>query len=305
MSTLHPYSLSLLLSEGTFSCVKASEVLGFVSHDALTRSLKRTEQYARVIDWQTLPKKGTLIFDDTVIGKPHSEKIENVVWTWDSSEKRVTQGISFLLALWIAEGKTYLLSVVFPGTENRNDLVRQLMESLNEQGFEPERVLFDAWYAASETLNLLHGLGWTYASRIKGNRLFNGQALEKFRFDGARSRTGKMNGVKHKVQVVKHSDRYLLTNELTPHTSQTLEAVYEKRWVIETVFRALKHLLHLESCACRSSDAQLSHVLCCLEALKYLQQAFPGISLEAARQEMLHRYRCSNCRPDLTQLVTA
>lgn len=305
MSTLHPYSLSLILSEGAFSCVKASEVLGFVSHDALTRSLKRTEQYERVIDWEALPKRGVLIFDDTVIGKPHSEKIENVLWTYDSAEKRVTQGISFLLALWIVDGQTHLLSVAFPGTENRNELVRNLIHTLNEQKFEPELVLFDAWYAASETLNLLHQLGWTYVSRIKGNRLFNGQALEKFRFDGARSRTGKMNGVKHRVQVVKHHDRYLLTNELIPHTSLTLAAVYEKRWVIETVFRALKTLLHLESCACRSSDAQLSHVLCCLEALSYLQREFPNLSPEAARQEMLHRYRCPNCREDLTQLVTA
>lgn len=305
MSALSPYSLALLLNEGSFSCVKAAQSLGFVSHDALTRSLLKRWRDPGVINWDALPKSGVLVVDDTVIAKPHSEHISHVVWTYDSSEGHVVRGISFLLALWISDGRTHVISVSFPGTENRQDLLEGLLRELKAREFEVETVLMDAWYGSSRIFNLIQSFGWTYVSRAKGNRLFNGQGLQTFRFEGARSRTGKLNGVKHRVQVVKHHDRYLVTNELTPHTSRTLADAYQKRWVIETVFRALKSVLHLEKCSCRSVDAQISHVLSSLEAFLYLQREFPGPSTEAAQQEMLHRYRCKTCRPELIQLVTA
>lgn len=101
MSALSPYSLALLLNEGSFSCVKAAQSLGFVSHDALTRSLLKRWRDPGVINWDALPKSGVLVVDDTVIAKPHSEHISHVVWTYDSSEGHVVRGISFLLALWI------------------------------------------------------------------------------------------------------------------------------------------------------------------------------------------------------------
>ncbi len=305
MSALNAYSLALILNEGSFSCVKAAQSLGFVSHDALTRSLLKVWRSPDVIDWDALPKSGVLIVDDTVIAKPHSECISHVTWTYDSCESRVVRGISFLLALWVSEGRTHILSVSFPGTENRQDLFESLLKELNAREFEVETVLMDAWYGSSRILNLIHSFGWRYVSRAKGNRLFNGQALQTFRFNGARCRIGRLKGIQHRVQVAKHHDRYLVTNELEPHTSQTLADAYQKRWVIETVFRALKSVLHLEQCSCRSVDAQISHALCALEAYLYLQREFPGNSTESAQQEMLRRYRCHNCRPDLIQLVTA
>ena len=305
MQSLNVYSLALILNEGSFSCVKASQTLGFVSHDSLTRQLAQTWQYTAVADWSTLPKQGTLVIDDTVIAKPYGPTIDHVTWTYSSLEKDVIQGISSVLTLWIAEGQTYVLSLEFPGNENRNQRFRELLDEVNKQGLKPELLLFDAWYACAETLNRIHSFGWTYVSRIKSNRKFNKASLNTHSFNGAKSLTGKLKGVYYQVQIVKHHDRYLVTNELTPHTSQTLSQVYQDRWVIETVFRALKQVLHLEKCSCRNSDAQYSHVLCALEAYLYLQREFPALSIEAAQQEMLRQYRCPSCRPSLTQLISA
>jgi len=61
MNTLSKYSLALLLNEGSFSCVKASKSLGFVSHDHLTRQLAKEEIPTPVADWNILPKKGLLL----------------------------------------------------------------------------------------------------------------------------------------------------------------------------------------------------------------------------------------------------
>lgn len=306
MEELNVYSLALILNEGRFSCVKASQSLGFVSHDHLTRQLAREWMPTPVADWELLPKEGVLVIDDTVIAKPHSQAIEGVKWQYASSKDKVLPGINLLLALWVVDETVYVLETMFPGDENRNELVQELLRRIDEAGFHPEAVLFDAWYAASKTLNLIHRLGWTYVCRMKGNRLFNGQAIQSYAFYGAKGRRGRVKEVNHKVQVAKHGERYLLTNEtIFLHTSQTLAEVYAKRWVVETVFRDLKTVLHLEKCACRNLEAQFNHALCVLEAYLYLRQAFPDLSVQASQQEYLRLYRCPNCRPSLTQLVRA
>lgn len=305
MEALNAYSLALILNEGSFSCVKASQSLGFVSHDHLTRELAKEWMPTLVADWTLLPRQGILVIDDTVIAKPHSQAIEGVKWQYASCKDKVLPGINLLLALWVVEGTVHVLDVQFPGEANRNELVQDLLKRMKESSFEPERVLFDAWYAASKTLNLVHTLGWTYVCRVKGNRLFNGQAIDAHAFYGAQGQIGKLKGVYQQVQIAKHDDRYLLTNEMTPHTTRTLADCYGERWVVETVFRDLKSVLHLEKCSCRNLDAQFNHVLCVLEAYLRLRQVFPTLSVQAAQQEYLRQYRCPNCRPDLSQLVRA
>lgn len=197
MEKLNTYSLAIILNEGSFSCIKASQLLGFVSHDHLTRQLEWMA--TPVADWSLIPRQGVLVIDDTVIAKPHSQSIEGVKWQYASSKDKVLPGINLLLALWVVDGMIYVLDVQFPGEENRNERVQDLLNRLKAADFEPKRVLFDAWYAASKTLNLVHTLGWTYVCRVKGNRLFNGQPIDAHVFYGAQGRTGKLKGVYQQV----------------------------------------------------------------------------------------------------------
>jgi hypothetical protein len=234
MERVNAYSLALILNEGSFSCVKASQSLGFVSHDQLTRQLSQEWMPSPVADWSLLPKTGVLVIDDTVIAKPHSEKIEGVKWQYASSQDKVLPGINLLLAAWITEGsRVHILEIFFPRDGNRNELVQELLQNMQKAGFQPECVLFDAWYAASKTLNLIHSQGWTYVCRIRGNRLFKGKAIQDHLFYGAQAITGKLKGVYQQVQIVKHDDRFLLTNTLAQHTSRTLANCYQERWVID------------------------------------------------------------------------
>jgi hypothetical protein len=200
-----------------------------------------------------ITQKGVLVIDDTVIAKPHSEKIEGVKWQYASSKEKVLPDINLLLAAWVTEGNTVrILELFFPQDGNRNELVQELLQNMQKAGLEPDYGLSDAWYAASKTLNLIHSQGWTYVCRIRGNRLFNEKPVQDHLFYGAQCITGKLKGVYQQVQIVKHDDRFLLSNSLTPHTSRTLAACYQERWVIETVFRELKSVFHLEKCACRN-----------------------------------------------------
>ena len=301
MKHLNPYTLALLLNEGKFSCVKASKQLGFVSHDALTRQLYRAWQYGAIQDWSTLPKDGLLVYDETVVCKPHAPRLANAQWVYDASQNRSVLGYKLLLILWVVGQERYILRVCLPGTEKSNELIRRTLPEISDAGLAPEHVLFDCWYASCENLTLLEQLGWTYTSRVRSNRVFNGQHVKKHKFHGAKGKTGHLKGISHRVQVVKDGNRFLVTNDLTPHTTASLAKVYEGRWGIETVFRDLKQVLHLEKCACRSLEAQFNHIMACLEAYLYLRQAFPDKSIEAAQQEFLRQYHCPNCRPCLIQ----
>jgi len=280
MERLSRISLAILLTEGNFSCVKASQSLGLFSHDQLTRELAKEVSYTAILTpLEALPKDGDLSVDDTVVAKPHASEIEGLEYTYSSSDEKVLLGLSVFLAVWRSGGKLYLVQVVLPGERSKHELFQELLKQLKAVGCEPQTVYFDSWYAASATLNLINQLKWTYVTRIKSNRLFQGAQLKTHKFFGAAGLIGRLKEVKHKVQIVKHGDRFLATNALTPHTTRSLVRQYQNRWVIETVFRALKSVLHLEKCSCRSLRAQFNHLLAAINAFNFLSQAFPTLYL--------------------------
>jgi putative transposase len=298
MERMSRITLAILLTEGNFSCVKAAQGIGLFSHDQLTRELAKEVAYTAILTpLEDLPKEGELSTDDTVIAKPHATEIEGLEYTYSSSDDKVVFGMSVFLGTWRAGGKLYLVKVELPGECSKHELFQELLRQLKEAGCEPSCVYFDSWYACSATLNLIDGLQWTYVTRIKSNRLYEGIPLKKLRFFGAKSKQGRLKGVKHRVQIVKHGDRFLATNVLTPHNTRSLVRQYQKRWVIETVFRALKSVLHLEKCSCRSQRAQFNHLLAAIEAFKYLVQAFPDLGPELAQREFIRQYRAGLIKP--------
>jgi putative transposase len=299
MERISRLSLAILLTEGSFSCVKASRSIGLFSHDQLTRDLAKPVVYAAILTpLVELPRTGDLSVDDTVVAKPHAVEIEGLSYVYSSSDESVVFGMSVFLAVWRSEGKLYLVQVQLPGEASKHDLFRELLRQLKEAGCEPDCVYFDSWYASSETLNLVESLHWTYVTRIKSNRIFNGVTLKENKFFGAKGKLGRLKGVKHKVQIVKHGDRYLGTNVRLQQTTKGLSRQYQKRWVIETVFRALKSVLHLEKCSCRSKHAQFNHLLAAIEAYKWLAQRFTDLGPELAQREFIHQYRTGILKPE-------
>jgi putative transposase len=299
MERISRLSLALLLTEGSFSCVKAATCIGLFSHDQLTRDLSRQVVYTAILTpFTNLPKEGDLSVDDTIIAKPHAGEIEGLSYVYSSSDEKVVFGMNVFLAVWRAEGKLYLVQVELPGEASKHELFQELLKQLKEAGCDPHCVYFDSWYACSETLNLIESFDWAYVTRIKSNRLLNGTALKNLSFFGAKGKLGRLKGVRHKVQIVKHGDRYLGTNVLHPYTTGSLSRKYQRRWVIETVFRALKSVLHLEKCSCRSKRAQFNHLLAAIEAYRCLAEAFPSLGPELAQREFIRQYRTGLLKPE-------
>jgi putative transposase len=296
------------VTEGHFSCVKAAKTLGMVSHDRLNRELKKEFAYqVHRIDWENLPPGGNLMTDTSTVAKPHSQQIEGVRYVYDSSLEEVILGLEVFLVLYVVEGTIYLVDVMMPqkGGANCNELFREVLKGLKEAGLQPKLVLFDNWFASKENLNLLHRFKWIYVARVKCNRLFDGQQVRLHRFYGAKGKCGKLKGVYGWVQIVKDGDRYLITNQLTPHTSRSLAKLYGKRWTIETVFRDMKYVLHLKECASRSLQNQFHHLLAVLDAYFFLRSHYPGMGLESARSQFLQEHRTIQWLPHFNQLIAA
>ncbi len=76
------------------------------SHDQLNRFLRdenipTSELWASVKDDIDFDEEGYLIFDDVVLSKIHSKRIEIVRSQWSGSDRKVIQGIGIVTCLYV------------------------------------------------------------------------------------------------------------------------------------------------------------------------------------------------------------
>jgi hypothetical protein len=288
MKILHAYRMALLSTEGKFSCHKSAEKLENVSHDSLTRFLSKSGSN-QDIDVQNLPQNGTLIYDDTSISKLFAKNIEGVRYVWCSSLGKAIRGYTLIKVIYVHGNKIYNLADIIWQKEmgTKNEVIRKQLIDLHSKGLKPKIVLFDCGYMACKNVNLLNSLGWNYLTICKANKIFEKQQVQNHKFFGGKSLYGKARGIYHEVQIAKHCNRYIMTNLKYNIKSHSGWRIYQKRWIIETIFRDLKSYLHLEECSSRSLKAQINHIQSCMDAFLFLKSRYSNKSIESARRDYL------------------
>lgn len=291
MNQINNYRMALLCTEGKFSCLKAAENIEKVSHDKLTRFLS-TLNLNPGIDIESLPKGGIIVIDDTSLSKMYAKSIEGIRWVYCSTLNKAVKGYTVIKIIYVHGNEIYNLEdIIWDKSEGtKNQVVRAKLKEYYAAGLEPELILFDLWYGASETFNILNDFGWKYLCLTKRNRNLNGQRVDSYKYYGGKSLYGKAKGIGHKVQVAKHCKRYIITNLEKPIMSHTGWRLYKERWIIETVFRDLKSFLHFEQCEARTLIAQRNHIQACMDAYLFLKKKNPNKSIEASCRHFLQEF---------------
>ena len=268
------YIIALMYRNTKAHCTELADCFDEVSHDQFTRLLHKPRPWQKLL-WRTIGQAavlrgGYLILDDTVLDK-FGTAIFGVHWVYCSRLQKVVRGLNLVVLLW-TDGKRRLpiaIKLWRKGEKSKVELASQLLRRAHWLGVQPDYVLMDSWYSASQLLQQIDGYGWNFITLLKKNRKLKDRLLKQHwphRFGHAQ---GKLAcGVE--VLVVKDGKRYLTTNALSLSV-QEVKRQYGKRQQIEEFFKVMRDQLRWQQCSARSEAAQLAHLHLCVLAYCILE----------------------------------
>ena len=269
------------------------------AHDAFTRLLNRVEPDPEAL-WRDvqplLPATGILVFDDTVLDKPHAKHMGLVAWHWSGRHKRVVHGINLVTALWTdGDGLwpcDYRLMDKTAGGDTKNDLVRAMLAAAKARGLTPQCVCFDSWYSGLENLKAVRAHGWVFLAPVRCNRRVNPDRTGNRAIAAcAIAATGTvvwLEGfglVKAFRIVARNGDtEHWITNDLGMDAATRL-GLAERAWGIEEYHRGLKQHTAVDRCQTRLARAQRNHIGFAIRAFVRLEwhRFTTGVSWFAAK----------------------
>ena len=181
-----------------------------LSHDTLYRALEYPLPFYFALALQRCKdlgglQKGFLLIDDVLIKRYRSGQM-GLKRLKDTSNGSYVFGFSLVVLAW-TDGKRKLPLAFLPYFADEGtklELALALLRWAKEEGFQPEGVLFDAWYGAKEVLEWLQTAGWPFVTRLRCNRLLDGVRLKR-RAGSRWVKTGRLPGVR--VQARPEGDR--------------------------------------------------------------------------------------------------
>lgn len=158
------YCQFLLSSQINYTWTHFADHSEHFSHDAITRYMAGEHIPPRLV-WenvrgQLVPSpNGFLIFDDMVLDKAESQKIELVRQQWSGNAKQVIRGIGVVTCVYVnpETDQFWIIDyrILAPGTDNKSKLdhMREMLANAVHHKRLPFRiVLMDTWYAAKSEM---------------------------------------------------------------------------------------------------------------------------------------------------------
>lgn len=237
-----------------------------------------------------------LVFDDTVLDKRFSSKIELVRRQYSGNEHRVIRGIGLISCIYV-NPETGQYSVIDyriydPEGDGKNKL-EHVADMLNDAVFFKKipftQVMMDSWYAAQKLMSLIDNLGKIYYVPLKKNRLVDdtgGQQkyrpIEQLTWSNVEQKQGKLIKINKfprdqkvklfRVTASNSRTEYVATNDLTQSSIDAVKSQCRLRWKIEEFHREIKQLTGIESCQCRQARIPRNHIACALLVWTFLNK---------------------------------
>lgn len=310
------YTDFLICSFSQTTATGLSRLLGgSVTHDEITNFLSERDFTSRDL-WKLIRKdirkietsEGVLIFDDTILEKPHSDENEIVSYHFDHTRGRSVKGVNLLNCVYHSEGFTLPLCFdvirkdkTFTDPESghqkrrssisKNELLRQQLLQVMSCQVQFRYVLTDIWFASCENMTFIKKkLKKDFVMAFKSNRLvalskmdkLNGRfvSVEKLRIPENQTLEVYVKGLEFPVllirQVFKNKDGSQGSLDLVCSDLQldapALQAIYKKRWNVEVFHKSIKSNTGLAKSPTRIRRTQTNHFFSSIYAFVKLER---------------------------------
>jgi hypothetical protein len=264
------------------------------SHDAINRYLMADDVSPDAV-WQSIGHlvrrsgNACLVFDDTVLDKRHSFKMELVRRQYSGNEHGIVKGIGVVNCLYVNPdtGEYWIIDwrVYDPNGDGKTKLdhVRDMFDdAIARKGLPFRTVLMDTWYAAKPLMMHIDRAGKVFYCPLKSNRRVDDSGgadpyqavadLGWYGDEGLRGKTVKIHGfpggkrVKLFRVAATNRTEHVATNDLSQDSAIAVKDMCGIRWKIEQYHREGKQMLGLEKCQCRKARAQKNHIGCAILA---------------------------------------
>lgn len=301
--TTMDYGQFLVNSPVNFTGTYFADTVDGLEHDSVHRFLKNSVLKPALVrekmaDLIVYSPRGRVLFDDSVMDKSASRKIEGAVKQYSGNAHHVITGIgvvncvyynpdtdrSYILDYRVydkdRDGKTKL--------DHMTDMLRQLVKQEKARGVLFTHVLMDSWYATSELMNKIMDWDKFFVCAVKSNRLFSPDTTDDDRVPDEKGKKkpytsvndlpwgetqqatgyhGKLKDMPTKrlvqlFRIVVGSDKteYIVTNDVTLKTTDDVRKESAIRWKIEEFHRELKQTTGIEKCQARKNRSQRNHI---------------------------------------------
>ena len=287
------YCSYLLNSQTNYTLTNFADHVEGLVHDTVNRYLEN-EKLTPSLVWEQVKSsiifssKGYLIFDDTVLDKTYSQKIELVRKQWSGNEHRIIKGIGVINCVyfnpevqkfWIIDYRIY-----DPQGDGKGKL-DHVSEMLNLSVYAKQipftTVLMDSWYATLAMMRQIESLNKIFYCPLKKNRLVdetNGEQeykpVDTLHWTQEELNVGKRIKIHkfpkgHRVKLFRltisnNRTEYVVTNDLSQNSASATQEECSIRWKIEQFHREIKQLTGIERCECRKSRIQRNHISCAM-----------------------------------------
>jgi hypothetical protein len=244
-----------------------------LSHDMITRWLSSAKVQPKDL-WEAAVKEiegrsGILVFDDVVIDKSRSNKMELVNWQYSGTEHGVVKGIGVLNAVWQSSKEEYTpvdYRIWSPPEDGKtkNEHLRDMLSSAKKRGLEPEMIVADSWYSSLDNLKSIRSHGWDWVMGFKSNRLVNKPHIQLCKLDipdkGLKVHLKGYGWIKIFRFAGKNGRTDYIGTSRIDMTAEQIETYFERRWSIEVMHRELKQTCGFGRCQANISRAGRNHI---------------------------------------------
>lgn len=330
------YCQYLLVSQINYTLTNYAEHTEKFSHDMANRYLSGDEIRPRLV-WENIQNEvrltpsGYLVFDDTVIDKNFSRRIELVRSQYSGNAPGIIKGVGVVTCVyvnpeidqfWIIDYRIY--DPEGDGKTKLEHMQDMLMNCVYQKSLDFWAVLMDTWYATKEIMLQIEKLGKIYYCPLKDNRQVDDSGGTKpyQRVDGldwteAEKQQGKAIKIKgfpaqHKVKVfrvvlsTKRTD-YIVTNEMAQDNVGVVQNVCGFRWKVEQFHRETKQLTGIEGNQCRKARSVRNHIGCAILVWVRLKQVAVETqrTIYRVKHDLLDDYLCQQLKSPTVQMRLA